>query len=518
MSDQPGTTPWKTAAVIAAMAAVWMTTAGHTMNFREMEAARGWIASEGYSLHSGYLFSVVLGLLIGFGPIPLSRPYEATVAGLAMLAAGSWINGTLLTAPLPLLAASRMLAGFGSGIVLSKAPLLHGAGSTTLFAWSGIVLPSVAPLLLASATFHYGWSNWEGAFLFEFTLAVAGLAMVAIAGPPQGAPPEPAKSGWFFWLFPLAAAIACFWYLLHWGQLEGWLESPRVRMAAIIGAVGASTGLLLAPRGLSDWGKSAPPVAIGVALFAGFTQYLNVSDMGVYGGLFVNFGVWERALLVWPISCGAAAAVAAARFFPRSGGFSLAGLLCIAAGMAWAHERTMGWPYWRVLNQVEFNWFPAPQIWELWPPRFLMGLGTSLALVGVQRWALDEPACEARRRHLLTVSQFAGGAVSIGVLCLCLTRGAQHQYSLVSDRGFFQIPLVEEYNSITRTALAGTGFSNPSRGAETLMHKAIIYEANNLMFANLYGWFATAALGMAACVVLIPARRTGWSAFRGPRS
>lgn len=518
MNDQEEFTPWKNAAVIAAMAAVWITTAGHTMNFREMEAARGWIASEGYSLHTAYLFSVVLGLLVGFGPVSLAKPYDATVAGLAMLAAGSCVNGTLLTAPLPLLAASRMLAGFGSGLVLVKAPLLHGAGNTTLFAWSGIVLPSAAPLLLASATFHYGWSNWEGAFLFEFALALAALALILASGPPKAAPTMPARSWRFLWFVPLATALACSWYVLHWGQLEGWFESPRIRVSAILCVFGAATALFLCPRGLSDWGKSAPPAALGVALFAGFTQYFNVSDMGVYGGLFVNYGVWERALLVWPISCGAAAALVASRFFPRSGGFSLAGLLSIAAGMAWAHERTMGWPYWRVLNQVEFNWFTAPQIWELWPPRFLMGLGTGMALVGAQRWTLDDPASELRRRHLLTLSQFTGGAVSIGVLCLCLTRGAQHQYSLASDRGFSQLPLVAEYNSITAKALAATGFPSPAKGAESLLHKAVVYEANNLVFAELYACFASAALAMAACVALIPARRTGWTVFPGRRS
>jgi predicted esterase len=46
MNESDGPSAWKTAAVISAMTAVWITTAGHTMNFREMEAARGWIASE----------------------------------------------------------------------------------------------------------------------------------------------------------------------------------------------------------------------------------------------------------------------------------------------------------------------------------------------------------------------------------------------------------------------------------------------------------------------------------------
>ena len=195
-----------------------------------------------------------------------------------------------------------------------------------------------SPLSIRSQWFQfvsngYGWSNWEGAFLFESLLALTGLALVAIAGPPEELPLHRAKSIRIAWLLPLAIAIGCFWYLLHWGQLEGWLESPRIRMAAIICAIGMSLALLLAPTGFAEWGKSAPLLAIVVTLFAGFTQYFNVSDMGVYGGLFVNFGVWERALLVWPISCGAATAVIVARYLPRSGGFSLAGLLCIAAGI-----------------------------------------------------------------------------------------------------------------------------------------------------------------------------------------
>ena len=33
------------------------------MNFREMEAARGWIAAEGYSLHSIYLLTIAVTLL-----------------------------------------------------------------------------------------------------------------------------------------------------------------------------------------------------------------------------------------------------------------------------------------------------------------------------------------------------------------------------------------------------------------------------------------------------------------------
>lgn len=42
---------------------VWLTTAGHTMNFREMGIGKGWVAADVYSLHSIYLVSIALVLL-----------------------------------------------------------------------------------------------------------------------------------------------------------------------------------------------------------------------------------------------------------------------------------------------------------------------------------------------------------------------------------------------------------------------------------------------------------------------
>ena len=45
------------------LAVVWLTTAGHTMNFREMGIGKGWVAADVYSLHSVYLVSIALVLL-----------------------------------------------------------------------------------------------------------------------------------------------------------------------------------------------------------------------------------------------------------------------------------------------------------------------------------------------------------------------------------------------------------------------------------------------------------------------
>ena len=37
---------------LLALAIVWLTTAGHTMNFREMGASFGWVTIEAFSLHT----------------------------------------------------------------------------------------------------------------------------------------------------------------------------------------------------------------------------------------------------------------------------------------------------------------------------------------------------------------------------------------------------------------------------------------------------------------------------------
>ncbi len=55
-----------------ALAAVWLTTAGHTASFREMTAARGWVTAESYSLHSIFLLAITLTLLVAPRLAPLT--------------------------------------------------------------------------------------------------------------------------------------------------------------------------------------------------------------------------------------------------------------------------------------------------------------------------------------------------------------------------------------------------------------------------------------------------------------
>jgi MFS family permease len=418
-----------------ALAAVWLTTAGHTAGFREMDAARGWVTAEGYSLHTLFLLAISLTLLVaprlarGFGSYPL------VIAGLALLAAGSIANGVLTYAPPELVLLGRVFAGIGAGLVIRSAPRILPAGQEGRVAWAGIVLPPVGPVVIALAVEWSPWWSWQGAFLFEALLAILSLALVlSISDPPdldrdcQAGPVQRLD------YFPAAVVVALsVWYVMHWGQLHGWLEGPDITAAIVIGSVALSVLLWIVWPDLDPHTLREGLPRLGLITYGGFVQYFNSTDMGIYGGLLVNFSPWMRSWLIWSLSLGSAAALALGRVVwqKRSPGFAGAtlGLLVLAGGMSLSHFNTMNWPFWSLLNSVEFNWFAAPQHWQLALPRFLMGFGSGMVLLAMTTRTSTEPLREARIQPYLQFAQFAGGTVSVGVLVTVLLAGHQVQYS-----------------------------------------------------------------------------------------
>jgi hypothetical protein len=158
----------------------------------------------------------------------------------------------------------------------------------------------------------------------------------------------------------------------------------------------------------------------------------------------------------------------------------------------------MNWPFWRVLNTVEFNWFAAPQHWQLAPPRFLMGFGSGMVLLAMTTRTSREPNREARIRPLLQVAQFAGGTLSVGVLVTVLLAVHQIQYSYVADRGFIQAAEVGDRNSRLAAHIAAAGAGAAVRQSEALQFQAVNYQADNLVFASIYGGFLVASLVLSA--------------------
>lgn len=487
-------------AALLALASVWLTTAGHTACFREMDAARGWVTTDGYAMHSSYLFTIACGLVLTWANRPLGSPARVMRYGLVMLVVGSLVNGLLLEAPYRVFLASRMVAGFGAGMVLAAAPVAGQAAGSRWFAWAGILLPSIGVLVIAWAADLYREHGWDGGFLFEGLLAFSALLTLLLWGHDHGKTGLPHVP---LWSLPFVGFLGGLWYTLSYGQLLGWWEDPRTAGAMITCLV--MLALVIASGVLQP---DALPMAgwptLLVAAFAGFVQYFNVSDMGVYGGMLLDLGMIDRSLLIWPLSIGAACAAILAMVLPNARWLTLAGLLAVSLGMWLAHLRTMEWPFWSALNQVQFNWFPAPGIWELAPARFLMGFGASLTLIGLQRVSLTVPSHEALRRDLLTLFQFMGGAASIGVLTLCTTRGYQNEYSFVAERGYIQPESYIEYGGILKNHLHAQGFANPEAGARSLLHGSVVYESNNLVFASIYGGFLVAALVFSGLVL------SGW--------
>jgi hypothetical protein len=240
-----------------------------------------------------------------------------------------------------------------------------------------------------------------------------------------------------------------------------------------------------------------------LVFYAGLVQYFNVSDMGVYGGVIINFNVLQRPWLVWSISFGGAAALATGQFLHSFRSLPIFGLLILSLGMHLAHERTMGWNYWDPLNQVEFNWFAAPQHWQLAIPRFLMGFGVGWILLGMQNATSGSDELEKQSKQQLVLFQFLGGAISIGILVNYLLIGHQYQYSFTADRGFIQQSIVEEYRGILESELKTQGFIDPSRGSHSMMYKSVNYEANNLIFAHIYKMFSLTSLALALLFISI---------------
>jgi hypothetical protein len=150
-----------------------------------------------------------------------------------------------------------------------------------------------------------------------------------------------------------------------------------------------------------------------------------------------------------------------------------------------------------VLNTVEFNWFAAPQHWQLAPPRFLMGFGSGMVLLAMTTSSSPDPRREARIRPLLQVAQFAGGTLSVGVLVTVLLAVHQLQYSYVADRGFIQAVELGDRNSRLAAHVAMVSAGAAARQAEALEFRAVNYEADNLVFAVIYGGFLVTSLVLA---------------------
>jgi MFS family permease len=504
-----------------ALVAAWLTTAGHTASFREMSAARGWVTAESYSLHSIYLLAITLTLLAAPRLARLSGSYLLVVVGLVMLATGSIINGVVPHAPAEVFVLGRAIAGIGAGLVIRSAPRILPAGQESRVAWAGIVLPAAGPVVIALAVHWSPWWVWQGAFLFELVLALLSLAIVlSISSPPdldRDFPQEPAQPLGYF---PAAVVAALsVWYVMHWGQLHGWFEGPDIRAAMTIGSIALGAVLWnIWPRLESGTLLEGLP-RLGLIFYGGFVQYFNSLDMGVYGGLLINFSPWMRSWLIWSLTVGSTAALAIGRivWHKRSPGYAGAalGLLVLACGMSLSHYNTMNWPFWSLLNTVEFNWFAAPQHWQLALPRLLMGFGSGMVLLAMTTRASAHPRREAQIRPLIHVAQFAGGTLSVGALVTVLLAVHQLEYSYVADRGFIQAVERDDRSARLSAYLASSGAGAAAQQADALEFRAVNYEADNLVFANIYGGFLVASLalavvcGVTSLVLFLESRASG---------
>lgn len=487
---------------LVALTVVWLTTAGHTMNFREMATAHGWVPAQGYSLHTAYLISIALALLAG--PV-LGRhlsSYGLTQGGLAILAASSFLNGYCVDAPFAVFMVGRVAAGVGAGLVINFAPRLLDRRWENPTTWASILLPVTGSAVIAAATMLFETSDWPSGFL---AVGVAALvSLVALMSMPQAPEPEAASpKGTAMFLPCLALGSGATVYCLHWGQLHGWLESFDIVVMSSLGALALVLALLLVYPRLDFLSLKESWMRLLLFFFGGLCQFFHGTSMNIYGGLLLNFSSWQRSLLIWSLPLGVATSLVASRTVRRRRRFSfglpgaIAGLLLLAGGMIAAHQKTVDWPYWQITNVIDLNWFQAPQHWELAPGRYLMGLGIGLFMISMDTMTSPDPEREERVRPLLLVMQFYGGGIGIAVLVNCFLIGHPIQYSYAADRDFIQAEEVAQRKAVLRDALTEAGDPAADRKADALLFRLVNYEADNLVFAEIYAAFAAAALGLA---------------------
>ncbi|MGO9464413.1 MAG: hypothetical protein ACLQVF_09700 [Isosphaeraceae bacterium] len=500
-----------------ALAVVWLTTAGHTMNFREMYIGQGWVPAQGYSLHTAYLVSVALALLAGpalglhFSCPGLSR------TGLAILAASSFVNGIYIHADFFIFMAARVMAGIGAGLVINFTPRLLDRRWENPTTWASILLPVTGPALIAAATMLFETSDWPWGFLVVGAAALVSLLLlVSMTEEPELA--SPSVGGWPAFLPFLALSSAAMVYCLHWGQLHGWLESSDIVATSALGALSLVLALLLVYPRLDFLALRQGWMRLLLFFFGGLCQFFHGTSMNIYGGLVLNFSSLQRSWLIWSLPLGVATSLAASRTVRRRWRASLglpgaiAGLLVLAGGMFGAHQKTIDWPYWQIANVIDLNWFQAPQHWELAPARFLTGLGIGLFMISMDTMVSPDPEREEKVRPRLLVVQFYGGGIGIAVLVNCFLIGHPTQYSYTADRDTIQAAEFAQRRAVLRDALGQAGDPAPDRKAEVLLYRFVNYEADNLVFAEIYATFTAAALVLAAsCLALLV-----WNRVRPP--
>lgn len=490
-----------------ALVAVLLTTGGHTMNLRELGVSRGWVAAEVFSLQSCYLFSLALMML---ACPALSRRGSCRLLarwGLVLAIAGSALNVLDIGDPLSTALIGRAGAGAGSGMVIYAVPHLLSSQWEGPLAWAIILCPVVGPGVVSAATMTYESSDWQHGFLVEGAAAGIGLlALLSMAETPESSP-RPARGSLAY--FPgLIVASAALIYILHWGQLHGWLEGPDIVAASAVFAVASAVSLALAWPQLDRRILGENWTRLALFFFGGTCQFFHAYIMNVYGGTMVNLSSWQRAWLIWPLPIGIAASLIAASLVishPRRRRgraieglpAAIVGLALLSVGLSFCYQHMMEWPYWEIRDVVDLNWFPAPGPWELAPGRFLMGAGIGLFMVAMDAQVSPAPEREEAVRPFLNVVQFFGGGIAAAVLINFVIIGHKVHYSYSAERDTIQAEELLQRGELLTDLLRQSGHDAPEQSSIALMYRFVNYEADNLVFATVYAAFFLVSLGVA---------------------
>ncbi len=508
---------------LIALAAALITTNGHPINLREMGAARGWVLAEFFSLQSTYLCSIGLAMIAcpALGQRWSCRALAQT--GLLLASIGALLNGFLDWSPQYLCVAGPVVAGVGCGLAIFFSPRMLGPRWELPAIWATILVPMAGPPAIAMATMFRETSDWRSAFYFQALCAAIALAiLLSMDEAPEKPPPRRATLAFFP---ALIVAVFLLLYILHWGQLHGWLESPDIVLAFVCCGTAFGLSLWLAWPYIDVAALKENWPRLALFFFGGASQFfVGAYVVNTYASNLMNLNAWQRAMLILPMPIGITAALAVSQWqaFRRlvlglPG--AIVGLLMFAVGLWSSLRLTMNWPYWYGVDIFDLNWFVAPSAAVLAPTRFLMGFGVGILFRSMSAPCTPNPEREEKVRPVLTILQFLGGGISTGAFVTFLLIGHQIHYSYSADRDYVQPDEVVSRQSNLSEQFYRGGEADPERIAQAAMYRSVNYEAENLTFASVYSVFFVVALALAGmCAATWVCRRWQGVPSVAPRS
>jgi MFS transporter, DHA2 family, multidrug resistance protein len=404
---------------------------------------------------------------------------------------------------LPVLVAARVLQGLAGGGLLAKAqailfetfPREEQAMAQGFFGAIAIAGPVVGPTLGGFITTH---SSWRWIFFVNVPIGIAAV-LLSMSALPKDKPREPSGSIDWLAIALLAVGLGCLQTFLEEGNSEGWFDSRRVVVLALVAAVGLVSFVL------RELGSDQPVVDLHVlryrSLWAGSLLSIVVG-IALYGALFavpifaqsiMRYTSEQTGLMLLPGALTSAFTMVLASRLVRSFDprvvLALGGVVLVGA-LAWIGRLSVD------TSETQLFW-----------PLVLRAVGSGLMFLPLNLAAIGPiPRDEvAKATGFFNLTRQLGGSIGVALLSTVLDRRvAFHRSVLVSHLTPDAPQVMERVTQLSR-AFESQGVSEAVAHARalSLLDGMVTRQASVLSFNDTFFVTAALVLGILPLVLLL---------------